>query len=111
MLISGQNNNQTTSAAVGQPIIIQLSWIGPDDGYDGTPPLISSDAVVFVNETTPQGQNPGGPTEDYHFSAAKPGTATIVMTYTGWEWDAGYRAPQQAPRPESAFRITVTVSQ
>src|SRR5258707_15189651 len=80
-LTSG-SNGQTVAARVGQTIVIRLGWIGPVDGYDGTPPMISSAAVTFVGATFPMAQNPGGPTEDFHFLAARAGSAVIQMTFT-----------------------------
>src|ERR1700693_5780016 len=74
------NDGQQVSAKVGQPIVVTLQTIG--EGQYGTP-QISSRAVRFESVVFPAGQNPGGPTQVYRFTAVAEGKAKIRIPHTG----------------------------
>ena len=66
------------SIALGQEIDIFLQTIGP--GEYGAPPTVNGSAITFL-EVTPGGLNdPGGPTQLFHFRGVEPGTAIITFT-------------------------------
>jgi hypothetical protein len=90
------NNGQIVTASVGQQIDIVLNTIGPGN-YDV--PQLSCSAVRFERFGLTRLQNPGGPTQEYHFRAAAEGEAQIQIAHT------------QFPGipPTSAFAVTIQV--
>jgi hypothetical protein len=80
LFLNRENDGQRVSAKVGKPIVICLQAIGAGQ-YDA--PRVSSKVVRFDGALFPAKQNPGGPTQVYHFSATAEGEAKIIIPYTG----------------------------
>ena len=76
------NDGQRVSAQVGQSIVVTLQTIG---GGHYNSPQISSRAIRFDSAIYPPAreQNPGGPTQVYHFTAIAEGEAQIKIPHTG----------------------------
>ncbi len=92
LLLTRANDGQHLTAKVGQPIVITLQTIGGGN-YDT--PQISTFSVRFDSVKYPAKQNPGGPTQIYHFTAAAVGEAQI-------------RIPHKDSNPTVTFAIRVT---
>jgi hypothetical protein len=75
-----QADSTTVRASVDQKIDITLQSIGP--GEFTSPPEIDSDHVKFIDVTLPSAQDPAGPTQTFHFEAASPGSAAIMIRHT-----------------------------
>jgi hypothetical protein len=80
LFLNRENDGQRVSAKVGQLIVICLQTIG--GGHYDTP-QISSKVIRFDGAVFPTKQNPGGPTQVYHFSATAEGEAQISIPHTG----------------------------
>jgi len=78
--LNRENDGQRVSAKVGHPIIVCLQTIGM--GHYDTPQM-SSNVIRFDGAVFPAKQNPGGPTQVYHFSATAEGEAKISIPHTG----------------------------
>jgi hypothetical protein len=76
--LNGANRGQNVAARVNQPIEITLQTIGP--GHYGTPE-ISSSAVRFQSEVSPELVIPAGPTQVYRFRAASEGEVLIRIAH------------------------------
>jgi hypothetical protein len=79
LYLNRANTGQHVAATVGQPIHITLQTIGPGQ-YNS--PEISSSAIRFESVAFADKQNPGGPTQVYHFLAASEGEAQIKIPHT-----------------------------
>ncbi|HZH42339.1 MAG TPA: hypothetical protein VFD85_15095 [Gemmatimonadales bacterium] len=71
----------TLSVAVGQELDLMLSTVGP--GQYSSPPLVSSSAVRFLDDSIVGPFTPGGPTQRFRFQAAVHGQAVVTFTHTG----------------------------
>jgi hypothetical protein len=73
-------NHAVATAVKGVRHDDDLSTVGPDE-Y-ASPPANSSPALVFLDEADVGLPNPGGPTQQFRFRAAAPGTAILTFTHT-----------------------------
>ena len=98
-IISVDNGNagQNVVASVGEEIEITLQTVGPGQYGD---PILSSDSVKFLEESSSGTPNPGGPRQLYRFGVVSSGQTNISIPHTGGP-------PNGAAIP--AFTITVTV--
>jgi hypothetical protein len=78
LYLKNTNTGQHVAAAVGQPIQITLQTIGPGE-YES--PQISSSAIRFESVGFAKEQNPGGPTQIYHFRAVSEGEAEVKIRH------------------------------
>ena len=76
--LTNKDNGRIVNLAMNQHVYLTLQTIGP--GQFGEPEL-SSDAVSFEGMTLPATQNPGGPTQVYHFRALAVGTALLTIPH------------------------------
>jgi hypothetical protein len=91
--LDNSNSGQTVSVGVLDTIEITLQAIGPGQYGD---PVISSDAVVFLEEDDVQPPDPGGPRQRYRFVAVDPGRVEITI-------------PRIGPGPGTPFTISLNV--
>ncbi len=70
---------QTLDAAVGDSLTLRLQTIGPGNYED---PQLDGDAVTFDGSELPAMQNPGGPTQLFHFTAVQPGLVAVTVPHT-----------------------------
>ena len=84
-------------ASVGEKIEVTLQTVGPGQYGD---PILSSESVKFLEESSAGAPNPGGPRQLYRFEAVSSGRVNITIPHTGGLPD-GPAIP--------AFMITVTV--
>jgi hypothetical protein len=92
LVLSSADGDRTISAVIGQDIELTLGTIGPGNYGD---PELSSDSVRFDGMEYPATQNPGGPTQIFHFHTVATGTTTITIPHI------------QNPTP---FIVTIDVS-
>lgn len=78
--LNREKEGQNVSVKVAQPIVICLQTIGGGQ-YDT--PQISSNVIRFDGAEFAAKQNPGGPTQVYHFTATAEGEAQIKVPNTG----------------------------
>jgi hypothetical protein len=89
--LSNLDSGSQLTLSPGQEIDVTLQAIGP---YGYGDPVISSDSMHLLEVHPKELQNPGGPTLVYRFEAARAGTTTIHIPYSG---------------PHDGFDLTVTV--
>src|SRR6516225_1890878 len=77
--LNRENNGQRVFAKVGHPIVIWLQTIGFGQ-YEA--PQISSNVIRFDGAAFPTKQNPGNPTQVYHFTAMAEGEAQGRIPHT-----------------------------
>ena len=90
--LDARDNGRIVAVQRGDEIDVTLQTIGPGE-YNEVPD-VSTGAVVFLKESLPGLQNPGGPRQLFQFSAAAVGLAVISIPHT-WQ--------------NSRFEITVDV--
>ncbi len=95
--LDGSNAGQKVLVSVGEKIEITLQTIGPGQFGD---PLLSSGALMFLEEKPASPQNPGGPRQIYRFEAIMSGETIITIPHTGG-------SPNTPETP--SFSITITV--
>jgi len=78
--LSGGDRGKVVSVIVGRNVDITLQTIGPGQYGD---PEVSSDNVRFQEVELAPVQNPGGPTQIFHFECAAVGSAMIMISHTG----------------------------
>jgi hypothetical protein len=74
------SNGQVVSVTTHDRVDITLRMVGPGNYGE---PSHSSDAVEFRGMEYPAAQNPGGPTQIYHFQAVRPGSSVIAISSSG----------------------------
>jgi hypothetical protein len=84
-------------ASVGDKIEVTLQTVGPGQYGD---PILSSESVKFLAESSAGAPNAGGPRQLYRFETVSSGRVDITIPHTGGLPD-GPAVP--------AFMITVTV--
>lgn len=98
-IISVDNDGagQSVAALVGEKIEVTLQTVGPGQYGD---PILSSESVKFLDESSASRPNPGGPRQLYRFEAVSSGKVNITIPHTG-DLPNGPAIP--------AFMITITV--
>ena len=98
-IISVDNDvaGQSVVASVGEKIEVTLQTVGPGQYGD---PILSSESVKFLEESSAGTPNPGGSRQLYRFEAVSSGQVSITIPHTG-DLPNGPAIP--------AFTITVTV--
>lgn len=76
--LTSKDNGRFVTFAMNQHVYLTLQTVGP--GQYGEPAL-SSDAFSFEEMTFPKNQNPGGPTQVYHFRTLAIGTALLTIPH------------------------------
>jgi hypothetical protein len=82
--LTSEDNGRFVDLAMNQHVYLTLHTVGPGQFGD---PVLSSDAVSFEGMTFPITQNPGGPTQTYHFRTHGEGNTLLTIPH-----DSG-RAP------------------
>lgn len=76
--LTAQDNGRIVNLAMNQYVYLKLQTIGP--GQYGEP-VLSSAAVSFEGMTLPETQNPGGPTQVYHFRTLTVGKTLLTIPH------------------------------
>ncbi len=95
--VGNGDTGQSVVASVGEKIEVTLQTVGPGQYGD---PILSSESVKFLDESSAGTPNPGGSRQLYRFEAVSSGQVNITIPHTGGLAD-GPATP--------AFMITVTV--
>jgi hypothetical protein len=77
--LSTTDSGKQVTVSVGQEADVLLHTIGPGQYGD---PIISSDAMRFLDVTFPGPYTPGGPNQLFRFTAVSPGTTEIHIAHT-----------------------------
>jgi hypothetical protein len=77
--LNNSADGQTIAVQVGQLLSLSLQTIGP--GHYGDP-VVSSEAVRFIDAGFVPFPNPGGPLQGFRFVAQAPGRAEIHIPHT-----------------------------
>jgi hypothetical protein len=78
--LNNTDTGRSVVAAVGDKIEVTLQTIGPGQYGD---PIVSSDSVMFLGESSAGAPNPGGARQLYQFDAVASGRADISIPHTG----------------------------
>jgi hypothetical protein len=78
--LNNSADGQTLSVQVGQLLSLSLQTIGAGNYGD---PMVSSEAVRFIDARFVPFPNPAGPLQGYRFVAQAPGRAEIHIPHTG----------------------------
>jgi hypothetical protein len=76
--LTSKDNGGEVGLAMNQHVYLTLQTVGP--GQYGEP-VLSSDAVSFEGMTFPKNQNPGGPTQVYHFRTLADGNTLLTIPH------------------------------
>ena len=76
--LTARDSGKDINLAMNQHVYLTLQTVGP--GQFGEPEL-SSDAVRFEGMILPPSQNPGGPTQVYHFRTVAAGTSLLTIPH------------------------------
>ncbi len=81
-IISVENGDagQSVVASVGEKIEVTLQTVGPGQYGD---PILSSESVKFLEESSSGTPNPGGSRQLYRFEAVSSGQVNITIPHTG----------------------------
>ncbi len=74
-------SSQTATASVGEEIDVTLRTLGP--GQFDSMPTLSSGAVQFAGAAIVPPYDPGGPRQQFRFTAPRPGTTVVTFTQVG----------------------------
>ena len=77
--LSVADHGTQVQAAIGQRVDVTLQTIGEGRYVE---PYLSSDAVKFLGMGVPPGQDPGGPTQVFHFLCVDKGTSGITILHS-----------------------------
>ena len=77
--MSEDDLGKSVTVPVGEEAELILQTIGPGEYGD---PVLSSDALRFLDVTLPADQNPGGPRQRFRFEAVTAGTVEIHIPHT-----------------------------
>ena len=80
-LVVRSTADQSIRVGVGQELDLTVGTVGP--GEYMAPPLISSDALRFLDAQIVAPHLPSGPTQLFRFQGQAPGTAVLIIQHSG----------------------------
>ena len=77
--LSVEDSGKQATVSVGQEVDLVLQTVGPGEYGD---PVLSSNALRFVDMTIQPPFNPGGPRQRFRFTAVSPGTESLHIPHS-----------------------------